>query len=213
MKTDELVSMLAQGDIAVPSHTASKRIGLALAGGIMLSFGLMLLVLGIRPDLMSAIERPMFWVKLLFALSFGIMGLVAVSRLSRPGVPLKKLPWAFSIPISLIWLWSLVLLVQAPPAQRLSLLLGDTWVVCPALIALLAAPIFAAAIWAVRSLAPTQLPQAGAAVGLMAGGWGAVVYCLHCPEMSAPFIGTWYLLGIMIPAVFGAVLGKTLLRW
>jgi hypothetical protein len=52
-----------------------------------------------------------------------------------------------------------------------------------------------------------------AAVGLMSGGWGAVVYSLHCPEMGAPFIGTWYLLGILIPTVLGALLGETLLRW
>jgi hypothetical protein len=43
---------------------------------------------------------------------------------------------------------------------------------------------------------------------------GAVPWpCLHCPEMGAPFIGTWYLLGILIRTVLGALLGKTLLRW
>ncbi|WP_413773191.1 NrsF family protein [Acidithiobacillus sp. HP-2] len=36
---------------------------------------------------------------------------------------------------------------------------------------------------------------------------------LLCPEMGAPFIGTWYLLGILIPTVLGALLGETLLRW
>jgi hypothetical protein len=42
---------------------------------------------------------------------------------------------------------------------------------------------------------------------------GAVVYSLHCPEMGAPFIGTWYLLGMLIPTLIGAALGRTLLRW
>ncbi|MBE7565859.1 DUF1109 domain-containing protein [Acidithiobacillus thiooxidans] len=31
--------------------------------------------------------------------------------------------------------------------------------------------------------------------------------------MGAPFIDTCYLLGILIPTVLGALLGKTLLRW
>jgi hypothetical protein len=31
--------------------------------------------------------------------------------------------------------------------------------------------------------------------------------------MAAPFIATWYLLGITLPAVVGALLGPVLLRW
>lgn len=64
-----------------------------------------------------------------------------------------------------------------------------------------------------RGLAPTHLMQAGAAVGLLSGALGAVAYSLHCPDMGAPFIGTWYLLGMLIPTLIGATLGRTLLRW
>jgi len=42
---------------------------------------------------------------------------------------------------------------------------------------------------------------------------GALVYAWHGPEMAAPFIATWYLLGIAGPAVVGALLGPVLLRW
>jgi hypothetical protein len=31
--------------------------------------------------------------------------------------------------------------------------------------------------------------------------------------MAAPFIGFWYLLGMLIPAAAGALLGPRLLRW
>jgi hypothetical protein len=31
--------------------------------------------------------------------------------------------------------------------------------------------------------------------------------------MAAPFIGIWYLLGMLIPAVIGASIGPRLLRW
>lgn len=47
-------------------------------------------------------------------------------------------------------------------------------------------------------------------------GWravGALVYALRCPEMAAPFLGIWYLLGILIPTALGAMLGPPLLRW
>jgi hypothetical protein len=39
------------------------------------------------------------------------------------------------------------------------------------------------------------------------------VYTLHCPEMTAPFLGIWYVLGMLIPTAVGAELGPSLLRW
>jgi hypothetical protein len=36
---------------------------------------------------------------------------------------------------------------------------------------------------------------------------------VHCPEMAAPFLGFWYILGMLIPTAVGALLGNRLLRW
>ena len=90
---------------------------------------------------------------------------------------------------------------------------GNPWKVCPFLITMLAPSGFAASFWAMRDLAPTNLRLGGAAAGLFSGAVGAVVYCFHCPELAAPFIAFWYLLGILIPTVVGAVVGEKLLRW
>jgi hypothetical protein len=81
------------------------------------------------------------------------------------------------------------------------------------MIALLSIPLFAAAFWAMNAMAPTRLGLAGAASGLVAGAGGALVYALYCTEMAAPFIAVWYLLGMLIPAALGALLGPRLLRW
>ena len=32
-------------------------------------------------------------------------------------------------------------------------------------------------------------------------------------QLCAPFLGTWYLLGILVPTVAGALLGPRMLRW
>jgi hypothetical protein len=40
-----------------------------------------------------------------------------------------------------------------------------------------------------------------------------LVYTLHCPELAAPFLGLWYVLGMLLPALAGAALGPWLLRW
>ncbi len=79
--------------------------------------------------------------------------------------------------------------------------------------ALLSLPVFAGTLWAMRGLAPVQPVRAGAAAGLLAGAVGALIYALHCPEMEAPFLGSWYLLGMLIPGAAGAALGPRLLRW
>jgi hypothetical protein len=64
-----------------------------------------------------------------------------------------------------------------------------------------------------KGLAPTRLALAGAAAGLLAGSAGALIYALHCPEMEAPFLAIWYLLGMLIPTAVGAAIGPRLLRW
>ena len=46
-----------------------------------------------------------------------------------------------------------------------------------------------------------------------AGATGALVYSLHCLELAAPFLGSWYLLGMLIPTVVGVALGPRVLRW
>ena len=78
---------------------------------------------------------------------------------------------------------------------------------------MLSVPVFVAVVWAMQGLAPTRLRLAGAAAGLVSGSLGALVYALHCPELAAPFLGPWYLLGVLIPAGVGALLGPRLLRW
>jgi hypothetical protein len=85
--------------------------------------------------------------------------------------------------------------------------------VCPWYIAATSGPLLIALIWAVRGLAPTRLRLTGALVGLTAGGFGALVYCLHCPEVGAPFLAIWYSIGILIPCAIGALVGPRLLRW
>jgi hypothetical protein len=62
-------------------------------------------------------------------------------------------------------------------------------------------------------MAPTRLRATGAVIGLAAGGISAALYSLHCPEAGASFVLTWYTLGILAPALLGALLGPRLLRW
>ncbi|HER34013.1 MAG: DUF1109 domain-containing protein [Halothiobacillaceae bacterium] len=214
MKTEELVSLLAGGEVTVPRHASSARLAAAIIVGLLTSGALMLALLGVRPDLDRAIADPMFAAKIGVAGLLTVAGLVALWRLAHPGMSLGRSPaWAAAVPVVILWAMALAVLGQSSPSQRTELLLGETWSSCAFLIALLATPLLAALLWAARSMAPTRPRAAGAAAGLLAGSLAALVYSLHCPEMAAPFIALWYLLGIAIPTAAGAWLGPRLLRW
>jgi len=213
MKTDELVTMLASGAEAIDAHSLRRRYMLALGGGVLVSAALMLILLGVRPDIAQAARLAMFWLKLGFPAMLLCGALLAALRLARPGVRLGNIPFAIAVPVLAVWLISAVVLLGAAPADRHQLIFGNTWASCPITIASLAVPLFCALIWATKGSAPTRLALAGAAAGLLAGAGGAVVYALHCPEMAAPFLGIWYVIGMMIPAAIGAALGPWTLRW
>ena len=213
MRTEDLVTMLATGAGAVQPNQTARRFATAIALGALGAALLMAPLLGLRPDLAAALLLPMFWVKLAFVAGLAAASLFAALRLSRPGMPLAWAPEALAAPVLAIWLLAAIALARADTAQHALLFFGNTWDECPFLIALLSVPAFVAAMWAMQGLAPTRLRLAGAATGLLAGAVGALVYCLHCTEMAVPFIGFWYLLGMLIPSAVGALLGPRLLRW
>ncbi len=213
MHTDELVRMLSTGLEPVPTGAARQRWSVALMLSMPIAFAWMWWSLGLLPTLSTTVTSPMFWLKLGLPSVLLIAGLLAATRLARPGARLGHTPWLIGTPLVLIWALAAFSLIDAPPNTRQALLYGDSWQMCPFLIAELSVPTFIAGLWAMRGLAPTYLRRAGAAAGLLAGAVGALVYALHCPELAAPFIGLWYVLGIALPAAFGACLGPRLLRW
>lgn len=213
MKTDDLITMLANGAGAVEPNAAARRYATALGWGAFGSTLVMAIMLGVRQDIYEAALLPMFWFKLAFPASVAFASLVAALRLSRPGAQLGWVPAALAAPVLAMWLLAAFQLVDATPQDRQDLIMGVSASSCPFNIAILSAPVFVAAMWAMRGLAPTRLVLAGAAAGLLAGGVGALAYALYCIEMAAPFLGTWYLAGMLIPAAAGALVGPLLLRW
>ena len=212
MKTDELIDMLAGDAAAVAPRVWRRRYLLALAAGLAGATLLMLPLLGIRPDIAAAVRLPMFWVKLAFPAALAAGALLAALRLSRPGVAVGRVGAVLVAPVLAIWVLAALALMDTPEDVAM-LVWGETWAACLANIPLLSAPAFVAVLWVMKTLAPVRPAAAGAAAGLLAGALGAVVYALHCPELAAPFIGLWYLLGMLIPAAAGAVIGPRLLRW
>lgn len=212
MKTDDLITMLAGDAGAVAPRIWQQRYALALGAGFIGAMLLMILLLGVRPDITDAVRLPMFWVKLAFPAALAAGALLAAVRLSRPGVATGGAGAMLAAPVLVIWVLAALALLSAPE-DRAMLVWGETWAACLVNIPMLSVPAFVAVFWVMKSLAPVRPALAGAAAGLLAGAVSAVVYALHCPELAAPFIGLWYLLGMLIPAALGALIGPRLLRW
>lgn len=213
MKTDELIAMMASGVAPVDRRLPLRQMVQALTLGAVLSLLLMLKIYGLRPDLGVMLEVPMFWIKLAFASALAVGAMLVLRRLMRPGLRVGATWAGIALPSLAIWTGGALVLLSSPAAQRLPLLMGSTWRSCPFNIALLSVPLFIGIFWAVRGMAPTRLRLTGAVAGLLAGAVATMVYCLHCPEMEAPFWGLWYFLGMLVPAFAGLLLGPRLLRW
>ncbi|MEW6514241.1 MAG: DUF1109 domain-containing protein [Pseudomonadota bacterium] len=213
MKTEELTVLLATGAGAVDSRVIERRIATALGWGVAFALILMVSLLGARADLLQALLLPKFWLKVVFAAALVAAGLMLLRRLARPGMPIGTAAWWATSPFIALWALALFVLSNATTGQRLGLVLGQTWMVCPWLIAMLSVPLLAGMLWALQAAAPPRPTLAGAGAGFLSGAVATLVYCIHCPEMEAPFVAVWYFIGIFVPTIVGAFLGSRLLRW
>ena len=86
MKTDELITMLASGADAVDPYALRRTYALALGSSLAVTTLVMLILLGVRPDIGEAARLGMFWVKLAFPAALLVGALFVTVRLARPGV-------------------------------------------------------------------------------------------------------------------------------
>jgi hypothetical protein len=213
MRTENLTAILAANLEPADSRRTMRRYVLGMTAGALAALILTGGVLHVNPALPHEVFQPAFWVRELYCASLAVLAVLAVARLARPGARFGLLPAGIAAVVLVMWILAAATLSSAASQKRGHLLLGATFAACPFLIAFLSAPLFLSFLWILKDLAPTRLRWAGAGAGFAAGSIGALVYTLHCPELTTPFIGTWYLLGMLIPTTLGAWLGPPLLRW
>ena len=213
MNTDQLVLTLGSSVTPVRRGLIPRRIALGLIAGGAITLGVVALKFGFRPDLTIAMHGFAFWMKWTYTLSLGFIAILATAHLARPEARLPRWLGLMAIPIAALAALAVGELIYTPLRSWADLWMGQSWRTCSTSVATLALPIFAGLVLAFRRLAPTRLRLTGAIAGLAAGAFAATLYCLHCPEVSAIFVLTWYTLGIAVAAAIGALLGPKLLRW
>jgi hypothetical protein len=117
------------------------------------------------------------------------------------------------LPFVVMMVLSAISIAHAPSSHWSKMIVGDQWLECLVSIPVIAVVPFAAVVWAVRRLAPTNLERAGALAGLVAGGISAAGYALHCTDDSFPFVTLWYGGTLALCTLAGATLGPKVLRW
>ena len=213
MKTEDLIGMLARDASPVARRVGERRFAIALTMGVALALVWVQAAFGIRADLAQLMATPAFWQKVAMPLAVAATGLIVVFRLGHPGARMNGWWLGMWLPVSLLWIGAAAVLWMAEPQARMPLVLGTTWRVCVFNVTATSLPIGAGLLWALRGLAPTRPVLTGAAAGWLAGAVGACVYSLHCPEMAAPFVAIWYVLGMGMSAALGAWAGRSWLRW
>lgn len=212
MQTDRLIAALA-----ADANTAPRRIGpvlaLALLAALPVSVALFTSVLGMRPDVRTAMHNPFFDLKFVVTLALAFAAIVVSLHLARPEASFEKWGWLLSIPAILIALGIMAEMMMPHERPWLMRMIGNNAMACMASIPLFALPFLAAALLALRRGAPARPTLAGAVAGLVAAGLGATLYASHCADDSPLFVVVWYSIATAFVAAVGAVAGRLMLRY
>ena len=211
MKTDALIDMLARQAGPAPVFPVGRRLAVSAGLGLLASCILALVLKGPLPAAVFQTTAP--WIKLIYAALILAAASTLAARLSRPVSSTVRGRAAVAGVVSLMLIAGAASLIATPQGERWAAVSGQTWWICPWMLLMLSSPALIAILWAMRSLAPTRLKQAGFAAGLVAGAVGAMGYSLACPETSIAFVAVWYSLGIALTAWVGLCLGPKALRW
>ncbi len=210
MKTDELINVLAQD--SAPAKRESLLLKLAVAALVALGVCVLLIVLfeGVRPDFTK--NATQVALKATFSAVFAAAALPVAARLARPGN--KVGAWiAATFAIGLVCVMVSGFMMMPPAENAVGGLIGGVVPIAFLIIPALAAPAAILIFSWYRRNAPTRLALAGASVGAMSGGLGAMAYALVCPVDDMGFVSVWYGAAIVVCTIVGALVGPRVLRW
>ncbi|HEY6517969.1 MAG TPA: DUF1109 domain-containing protein [Roseiarcus sp.] len=212
MKTSEFIAALAADPVPEPIRLG-RRVALALAIGLAGSVALYFLLLGPRPDIAAACGTMRFWLKFVDSAAFALPTLLLTLRLARPDAKPRALALWLLAPFILLAAGVIIELLIVPQSEWMSRLMGTTAMHCTITIPMLAAPVLAALIVALRAGAPLHAALTGALAGAASAGVAALVYASSCPGDSPLFVATWYPLATLICMGVGALAGRRFLAW
>jgi hypothetical protein len=211
MKTNELIALLASDPL--PSRPPAWHLPLAATVALGLSLAMVVGGWGLHADLRGLVASASYQLKTVWLLGLALSSGTLVWRLARPAERDGYAMHGIGVFLLIMACTGAYNLWQAEPANRLALLMGQSWWSCPLSIALIALPWLAVWLLYLRHMAPTRLAWSGASAGFLSGALATGLYSLHCAETSYAFFSVWYVAGMGLSTAMGAFLGPRYLRW
>ena len=212
MDTDRLIqSLAADNDRRARPVAATLAVTLPIAVAVALA--MLLGTLGIRADFRTAMRNPLFDLKFVTTLALAVPAIALSLHLSRPEASLRGWAWLLLLPLLVLALGISGEMMMPDRAPMMTRLIGYNAMLCLGTIPLLALPILAATLMALRQGAPARPAVAGALAGLLSAGLAATLYAAHCMDDSPLFVATWYTLATALVTAVGALLGAKLLKY
>ena len=211
MKTPALIALLASDPL--PSRPPAWHLPLAATVALGLSLAMVVGGWGLHADLRGLVASASYQLKTVWLLGLALSSGTLVWRLARPAERDGYGMHGIGVFLLIMACTGAYNLWQADPADRLTLLMGQSWWSCPLSIALIALPWLAVWLLYLRQMAPTRLAWSGASAGFLSGAMATGLFSLHCTDTSYAFFSVWYVAGMGLSTAMGAFLGPRYLRW
>lgn len=211
MKTDDLIRSLAVDEKS--RWRVGNLLTVTLLAAVPVSVILFFTEIGIRPDIATAVENPLFDLKFAVTISIALSAVAMSLHLSRPEASPKGMLLLLAIPIALLTGGIVYELTQPQRVGWTARMIGTNSRFCLTAIPVMSLPLLAAALVALRHGAPSRPAIAGAFAGLLSGGLAATLYAAHCTDDSPLFVALWYSLAIGLVTAVGAVAGWRILKF
>jgi hypothetical protein len=212
MDTDQLIRTLA-ADNARHAQPVGVVLALALLAAAPLSIAMFFMMLGVRPDVMTAMHNPFFDLKFVVTLALAISAMIVSLHLSRPEALLRRWGLLLLIPVGILAAGIGTEMTLPQRAPMMTRLVGHNWRVCMTSIPVMSMPLLAGSLIGLRHGAPSRPAIAGAIAGMMSAGLAATLYASHCTDDSPLFVITWYSIATAAVAAIGALTGSRVLRY
>jgi hypothetical protein len=209
MKTDQLLRLMA-ADPALRINF-DRRIALAFLAGMGFAAAVLLVMFGLRPDLVAALQSPVL-AKTALPFAAGIVALGTARACARPGASLRGPVLALGVVISLVAGAYLIGVMVRGPGGIAAGLANPMMGMCLTAVLLLSTPILVLLIWAMRAGANLSPARNGAVAGLASGAAGAALYSVACDQDDVLFVVPAYSAAVLIVIVAGAIAGQFSLR-
>lgn len=214
MTIDDTVAPISGMRAGAPIWSAATlpwRLAEAAAAGALAGVLMILVWLGLRPDLPVAATRAFFWIKAIYPAAVALCALAAATLLARACVGgFRALAGAGALACAML----IAAAVQASGADAEALTAPD-WpsaAACLGDILVIAAPMLALVAAGLRDVDLERPAPTGFACGLFCGGVAATVDGLHCWQRTYAFVGPWFTLAMLLCGAVGAGAAKLLAR-